>query len=327
MSQTRVRLESIAPRAWEHPADKAASSVLKGIPGLPEFLRQVGSLTSDRSLRLLWLGSSLRATPLQFPHLHAALAEACRVLDVNPVPEVFVAPGLSLNAMAVGFDQPFLVVSAGLLRELGEDELLAVLGHELAHIKAGHMVYRTVLWLLTNLSLTLAQAAEWVRLPLVAALKDWERKSELSCDRAGVLVCQNPEAARRALIRISYPGHSDHIDEAEVLKQAADYDTSPDVLDSLYKFMNVAQLSHPLLVPRVAELERWCRESTYATILAGNYPRLDGPADPAASVVQDAQEAYTDWKTTLNSSPDAGSQMLGKAVTEAERLFGDLLGK
>ena len=112
-----------------------------------------------------------------------------------------------------------------------------------------------------------------------------------------------------------------------MLKQAADYDTSPDVLDSLYKFMNVAQLSHPLLVPRVAELERWCRESTYATILAGTYPRLDGPADPAASVVQDAQEAYTDWKTTLNSSSDAGSQMLGKAVTEAERLFGDLLGK
>jgi hypothetical protein len=59
----------------------------------------------------------------------------------------------------VGFEKPFLVVSAGLLKELSEDELLAVLGHELAHIKAGHMVYRTVLWLLTNLSLTLAQAA------------------------------------------------------------------------------------------------------------------------------------------------------------------------
>ncbi|MEI8094884.1 MAG: M48 family metallopeptidase [Spirochaetales bacterium] len=321
MSTQRVRLEAIAPRAWEHPADKAAFSLLRGIPGLPEFLSNMGGLTTDRALRLHWLGSSLRATPLQFPQLHAAVAEACRVLDVSPVPEVFVAPGLGLNAMAVGFDQPFLVVSSGLYRELTEDELLAVLGHELAHIKAGHMVYRTVLWLLTNVSLSLAQASQWVRLPLVAALKDWERKSELSCDRAGALVCQNPEAARRALLRIAYPGQESLLDEAEVLKQAADYDAAPDLLDSLYKVLNVLELSHPLLVPRVAELERWSRDPAYAAILAGTYPR-EGEAAPNPAT--DAKEAFDDWKADLNRSADAGNQMLGKAVTEAERFLGNL---
>jgi Zn-dependent protease with chaperone function len=327
MNTPRVRLEGISPRAWEHPADKAAFSLLRGIPGLPELLVQVGGLTSDRALRLHWLGSSLRASPLLFPDLYSAVAEACRVLDLSPVPEVFVAPGLGLNAMAMGFEKPFLVVTTGLLKELSEDELLAVLGHEIAHIKAGHMVYRTVLWLLTNLSLSLMQVGEWVRLPVVAALKDWERKSEHSCDRAGALVCQNPEAARRALIKISYPGHGDHIDEAEVLKQAADYDTSTDLLDSLYKFLNVANLSHPLLVPRVAELERWCREPVYAAILTGTYARTDQKADPAQEAAVDAQEAWSAFKDDLNRSADAGNQMLGKAVGEAERLLGDLFKK
>ncbi len=320
MNTTRIRLEGISPRAWEHPADKAASSVLHSVPGLPELLRTVGGMTSDRSLRLLWLGSSLRATPLLFPRLHEALLEACRVLDVSPIPEIYVAPGLGLNAMAVGFEQPFLVVSAGLLDALPEAELLAVLGHELAHIKAGHMVYRTVLWLLANISLSATGASDLVRIPLLAALKDWERKSELSCDRAGLLVCQDPVAARRALIRVAYPAHADAIDEAEVLRQAAEYDASPDLLDSLYKFLGVLDASHPVLVPRLASLDRWAKEPAYAAILAGTYARATDKVDAAA----DAQEAWTDFKTDLNRSADAGSQLLSKAVQDTEKFLGDL---
>ena len=192
MSTPPIALTGIDPRTWEHPSDRAALTLLLQVPGLAELLKFVGGLTSDRSLRLRWLAHSVKSNTRQIPQAAAAVAEACRVLDVSSVPEVFVAAGGDFNARVIGFETPFLVVGAGLFETLSSEELLAVVGHEIGHLKAGHTVYRTALWILTQLSLQAAQGGDLVRLPVLAALKDWERKSELSCDRAGLLACQDP---------------------------------------------------------------------------------------------------------------------------------------
>jgi hypothetical protein len=51
----RKTFPDISTRAYEHPADKAATSVLKQTPGLPQVLDFIGSFTSDRSLRIYFL--------------------------------------------------------------------------------------------------------------------------------------------------------------------------------------------------------------------------------------------------------------------------------
>jgi Zn-dependent protease with chaperone function len=322
MNEARIRLEGIDPRTWEHPADRAALALLTQIPGLADLLKTLGSVTSDRALRLTWLSTAVRSGPLQIPAAHQAVAEACRVLDVSPAPEVFVAPGPDFNARVIGFDAPFVVLGAGLVEALSPDELLSVAGHEIAHLKAGHTVYRTALWLLTQLSLHLAQVAELVRLPVYAALRDWDRKSELSCDRAGLLACQNPQAALGALLKVSYPGLADRIDPAELLRQGTEWEATGDLLDSLFKLLGSWDDSHPALVQRYAALHQWAASDDYPAILAGTL-RKSGPGDP----VDEARAAWDGWKADLNRSADPGTKIVADAVRQAEALLKDLLGR
>lgn len=322
MSNDRIRLEGIHPRTWEHPSDRAALTLLTQVPGLAELLKTLGGLTSDRSLRLTWLATSVRSGPLQIPAAHQAVVEACRVLDVSPVPEVFVAPGPDHNARVIGFESPFVVLGAGLVQTLSPEELLSVAGHEIGHLKAGHTVYRTALWMLTQISLHLTQAADLVRLPVYAALRDWDRKSELSCDRAGLLACQDPAAALGALIKVSYPGLVDRVDESELLRQGAEWESTGDLLDSLFKLMGSWDDSHPALVQRYAALHSWSRGDDYPAILQGSL-RKEGAGDPVSEVKQ----AWDTWKSDLNRSQDPGTKIVADAVRQAEGFFKDLLGR
>jgi len=322
MSSERIRLEGIHPHTWEHPSDRAALTLLTQVPGLSDLLKALGGLTSDRSLRLTWLATSVRSGPLQMPAAHQAVVEACRILDVSPVPEVFVAPGPDFNARVMGFESPFVVLGAGLVQALSPEELLSVAGHEIGHLKAGHTIYRTALWMLTQISLHLTQAADLVRLPVYAALRDWDRKSELSCDRAGLLACQDPAASLGALLKVSYPGLVERVDEAELLRQGAEWEATGDLLDSLFKVMGSWDDSHPALVQRYAALHAWSRGDDYPAILNGTF-RKEGSGDPAAEVKQ----AWDTWKADLNRSQDPGTKMVADAVRQAEGFLKDLLGR
>ena len=320
MSTERIRLEGISPRTWEHPSDRAALTLLTQVPGLADLLKALGGLTTDRSLRLGWMATSVRSGPLQVPAAWQAVSEACRVLDVSPVPEVYVSPGLDHNARVLGFETPFVVLGGGLVASLSPEELLAVAGHEIGHLKAGHAVYRTALWVLTQLSLNLAGAGELVRLPVYAALLDWERKSELSCDRAGLLACQDPKAALGALVMVSYPALADRVDEAELLRQGTEWEASGDLLDSLFKLLGTWDSTHPALVQRYAALHAWSQSGEYPAILAGTL-RKDGLADPATEM----RQAWDQWKTEINRSTDPGTRMVADGLRQAENFLKDLL--
>lgn len=322
MKTERVRLEGISPRTWEHPADRAALTLLGQVPGLPELMKLLGGLTGDRSLRLTWMASAVRSGPLQIPAAWQAVTEACRILDVSPVPEVYVTPGPVHNAMLIGFETPFVVLGGGLVQSLSSDELLAVAGHEIAHLKAGHSIYRTALWLLTQISLQLSGAGDLVRLPVWAALKDWERKSELSCDRAGLLACQDPSAALSALVKVSYPDLHDRIDSAELLRQGAEWEASGDLLDSVYKLLGTLDASHPALVQRYAALHAWSQGPEYPAILAGTQ-RVQGAPDPVAEM----RRAWDSWKADLNRSQDPGTKLVADGLRQAEQFLKDFLGR
>ena len=55
-----------------------------------------------------------------------------------------------------GFDDPFIVVTTGLLNLMNEEEQRFVIGHETSHILSGHAVYRTMLDILTRLAARVA---------------------------------------------------------------------------------------------------------------------------------------------------------------------------
>jgi Zn-dependent protease with chaperone function len=312
----RKTFPDISTRAYEHPADKAATSVLKQTPGLPQVLDFIGSFTSDRSLRIYFLSNSIKVSNTQLSDIHHLVQEGCSILDVQDEPEVYVTNNPYYNAMAVGFKKPYLVLHSSLVKNLSSDELLNVIGHELGHIKSGHIVYSTILWILANISLNLmGDVANLFVYPVVFALKDWARKAELTADRAGLLTVQDPMIAYSTEAKLMAGGAFKSLDMEEVMKQADEYDAYGDIIDSAYKFMNVMWASHPMGMSRLRELRRWVDSGIYQRILDGEYTRNDTKAEP----FKDFEEAVKQFEDDLKTSEDPGAKLASQLWNGAQQ--------
>src|ERR1700684_2779151 len=86
--RSRVRLPGISSRAYEHPADRSALVALRKLTGFDVILKNLAGLFSDRSLRLMFLASSVRASEDQFPSLYHDMLDGCYILDLPRVPEL-----------------------------------------------------------------------------------------------------------------------------------------------------------------------------------------------------------------------------------------------
>jgi Zn-dependent protease with chaperone function len=323
--RSRVRLPDISSRAYEHPADRSALVALRKLTGFDVILRNLAGLFSDRSLRLMFLASSVRASEQQFPQLYQMLMDGSYVLDMPRVPELFITQDPRVNAMALGTDKPFIVITTGLVDLMDAEESRFIIGHELGHVLSGHSVYRTMLYHLVNLAARLALVPfAWIGLKAVIwGLEEWYRKSELSCDRAGLLAGQDVAAARRALMKTAGGSRLAELSHDEFLEQAREYDAVPDVREGLIKLLQLQGTTHPFAVVRFAELDRWASEGEYRNILAGTYPRRD--SDDDTSVGEEFRSAAKSYQESWNRSADpligAVRGMAGSAVGAGERLM------
>ena len=125
---------------FQHPHDVAATEALAGIPGLDLVVSKVMEYGLERIYYLENTADNVRVTPRMFPRLHRYLGWGCRILDVEE-PELYVTMDPNPNAFTYGHKSPFIVLTSGLIDLLGDEELSFVVGHELGHIKAGHVLY------------------------------------------------------------------------------------------------------------------------------------------------------------------------------------------
>lgn len=310
-STSRVRFPGISPRAYEHPADRGALATLRSVPGAPMVLKAVAGAFTERGERLLSLASAIRVGPKQYPRLHELRQECAAILDLDPVPEMFVTRDPDTNSMAIGIDRPFVVLTSGIVQAADMDALRTVIGHELGHVLSGHALYRTMLFRLLRMlnGVSWLPGGYWGLRAVIAGLMEWYRKAELSADRAGLLCSQDPAAALRMHMIIAGANHPDEIDTGAFLRQAADYEAEGDLRDSVLKLLNTVDLSHPLAVVRAAELQRWAASEEYRSILSGDYPRRDD--QPATSTwTQDLRDAARSYRDTVAGSTDPLSKVL-----------------
>lgn len=300
----RVILEGISSRAFEHSADRTALTAMRSVPGFDQLLRVASGMLRERQYRLVYLASAVRVDERQFADLHALLGEACAVLDAPERPELFVFNSPQPSAMTLGVDRPFIAVSSGMYEITDPAERRFVLAHELGHAMSGHALYQSLLMHLLNL----VGAFGWIPAgglglrALIAGLREWQRKAELSGDRAGLLATQDVDAALRVTMKLAGGAHLDRIDVAGFLKQAEDYEAAGDLRDGVLKLLNTERTTHPFAVVRAAELNKWAAGSEYADILAGNYPRRAD--DPHASFSDNAREAARTYKQRIDESTD-----------------------
>ncbi|WP_435130540.1 M48 family metallopeptidase [Actinacidiphila sp. bgisy144] len=303
-SRTRRRFPDISSRAYEHPADKSALVALRKLTGFDTVFKGLSGLLPERSLRLLFLSDSVRVSDEQFAHLNAMLRDACYILDLEKVPSFYVTQDPQPNAMCIGMDEPIIVVTTGLVELLDEEEMRAVIGHEVGHALSGHSVYRTILLFLTNLALRVA----WIPLgnlavlAIVTALREWFRKSELSADRAGLLVGQDLQASMRGLMKLAGGNHLHEMNVDAFLKQADEYEAAGDLRDSVLKILNVLPRSHPFATVRAGELRKWAASRDYQRLMDGHYPRRTEDKD--TSVYDTFKESANHYSERAKQSKD-----------------------
>ena len=105
---------------------------------------------------------------------------------------------------------------------------------------------------------------------IMAALYEWQRKSELSADRAGLLATQDPAVAFRVHMKLACgSGDLSELDQTSFFAQGQEYLDSADLRDSVLKLLLIEEQSHPFAVVRAAELRRWVDSGEYTAILGG----------------------------------------------------------
>jgi Zn-dependent protease with chaperone function len=275
--KTRRQLRTfpnLRPEDFQHPEDKAATQALASLPGFDVVVAKVLEYGIERVLYLENLANNVQVGKAMFPSLHKYLGWACRVLDME-VPDLYVTNQPMPNAYTNGHTRPFVVLTSGLIEMLTDDEIHFVIGHELGHIKAGHVLYgvlaRNIAQLVTLLGQATLGLGNLLGQGLVLALAEWQRKAELTADRAGLLAVQDLDTCMRAFMKLAGGGGRmlAEMDSREFLRQIRAYeDADQSTLNRAYKVLLTAWRSHPFPILRAKALDGWYLDG---------YPTLAGP--------------------------------------------------
>jgi Zn-dependent protease with chaperone function len=275
---TRRRFPRISSAAFEHPADRAALEALRKVPVLDTVLKKFMELGVERMFRIMLMGQAIHVTTKQCHKIHKLFKEACDILDMHE-PDLFLMNHFTVNAWTFGAERPFIVMHSQLVDLLTEEELMGVLGHELGHVKAGHVLYRSLAYFLLDiLGKYIGLAGPLVSMAIMMSLSDWARKSELTADRAELLVLQNVDTCINLHMKLAGGSKTvfEQTDTKEFLRQGGSYeDFDYSTLNKFYKLMYEMRLSHPLPIYRAKEIKQWSEGGQYRELMSGRYPTED----------------------------------------------------
>ncbi len=275
-NEPHKKCADLSKHEYVHPADSKALAALKAIPGIDTGLKKLLAVTGESAIRVTFMASAIKVTPKQCPDLYAKLQVACTTLGVD-MPELYVQQNPVVNAFTGGVEKPIIVLHSGLIERLNDEETLAVIAHEVGHIHAEHVLYLTAARLmeaLANVSVArLLPGSDIINFLVSAgissALLAWARRAELSCDRAALLVTQDPHVIGRTMMKLGGGTFASKIDYDQFLEQAREFQKNYDEkkLDRFWADMLNAGLSHPFPIWRVSEILKWVEGGEYANVM------------------------------------------------------------
>jgi Zn-dependent protease with chaperone function len=306
------RLTGISPKAYEHPADRAATAALKSIPGLDAVVRKLIEFRYERAFRQGLMAASVRIGPQQLPEIWKRYENVLATLDMPGLYDLYLTQEPIANAAAIGSAHPMIVVNSQAVALFDDDELETVLAHEAGHILSEHVLYQTALMILLQL-VPLGRVPALAGLPLVAirsALLEWFRAAELSSDRAATLVNRDPLVTARTLMVLAAGVPSSRLDLDSFLRQGQDYQDWSSSWDRLSRLMNELNLTHSYPVRRVAELMQWVQSGEYDRIVRGDYVKRDQATDPK----EEAGKAYDHYRERFRKTFEDAGESLEKSI-------------
>lgn len=273
-------LEGLRSTSYEHGLDRKSLDALRAVPGFSTVLRKLLAFTAERPTRMYFRSAFVECGPEQFPELHELLQLARTRLGTEISPTLFIGQSPHANAGTLGYEDPVLLVNSGLVEVLADDELLAVMGHELGHLCSDHSLYRQMARLLTTGAVAFGGLGALVTWPLQKALAKWSRCAELTADRAGLLASRDLGASLGALLALAGGPRGkkrSSLRLAPFVRQARELAETEqaNVIDGAFALLMTLDASHPFVAWRVMHLIEWVEHGSYLDLLAGDYERLD----------------------------------------------------
>ena len=247
---------------------------------------------------------SVRCGPNQFPTLFRMMQEAADILDV-PEPELYVKYDPSYNAYTAGVSKTFITLHSALVNSFTDDELMFIIGHEMGHIKCGHVLYqmmgRMLIPLLEAIGDVTLGMGKLAGMGLVIAFYEWMRQAEFSCDRAGCWSARTRVPPSTATMKLGCG--STRFDSGDGCGRLPGTGAQPLTSRPGWRVwrkrslfvMYTWQLDHPQVVYRAKGLDEWIKSGAYETILGGKYAQ-----DMTGGAQMGAQRRCRSCNTTVS---------------------------
>ncbi len=259
-----------------HPRDREALAALRKRPRCDDLLAKVMGRTVDKIALFRFTGGAVQADSEQLPTLWKLHTQAAARLCI-PAPPLFVVQSPQINAFTGGSGQPFVVLTTALVDAFDDDGVLAVLAHELTHVRLGHTLYRTLARLLVTGGVSLLDSVFAIGglliKPIEVALLRWYQVSELSADRGALLVTADLQTHIRTEMMIAGGPKRlvEQLSTTAFVAQAARAEAmrEGDLLLRVTDMLEESGRTHPLPTWRVHHVATWAESAAFFQILAG----------------------------------------------------------
>jgi Zn-dependent protease with chaperone function len=285
----------LSSEAYQHGLDRRSLATLRSLPGVPMAIRWMYEQIGDRAAQLAFMSDSIQCSPEQFPELLVVVERARTRIGFPEMPAVYLGESPYMNAMTTGVREPVIVVQSALLDQMNDDELLAVVGHELGHLHSDHPLYHSVASALVFGGSAASSGVRLLSLPIQRVLLRWLRHSELTADRAALLASRDIRACIGIMLTFAggnRPGTSRRtkIKLAPFIRQCRDLARSQIGMsvDGVIGGYLSAGRTHPHVATRVHHLIQWVEHGSYLRILSGHYrgrPRRPESRDAARAEI------------------------------------------
>lgn len=266
----RAHLYEIPSDVYEHPLDRKTLKALESFSILEGVIKTMLDWSFVKAQYAIHKASNYHVTEETCPELDHLIKEAASILSVRDIPRVYLEWSYNINGSTTGYkDTTMMILNTGVIDLMSEMEQTFVIGHELGHIKSKHVIYHMLAQFLSQgiSNIPIIGAVPEV---FLLALTKWSRMSEFTADRAGLLACQDVDAALTAIVKMSgVPAkYFDRINLDAFLREARDIESDLNISDKIYqKILNAVYNDHPWTLLRALELKKWVDSGEYQKIL------------------------------------------------------------
>lgn len=250
---------------YEHPTDRTALAALQSIPLLYKVLTWWLNFRVKTDVMIDYRGNGLEVTEKTCPRVWKLKQVALDRLSINDDIPIFITREWEYNAFATGVTTPMIVLHSGIVEDFTDDELLYIIGHEMGHIKSKHMLYHYMAGTVAQWAFNSNIVSAVVMQTIVVALMEWQRKSELTADRAGFIANQNKDACIWGMMKLM--GLPEDYGDTNKYNFSIDdvfeqyKESREEMKDSIYTKLIyayiTAKIDHPWTIERVHELDKW----------------------------------------------------------------------